>query len=307
MASRATELLSQRTAVNIERCFNLQQLVDKEQARHFWRTLSGDQLLRAFHDLLSHLEYTKTRVQLSSKLYMFACAVNPDMEQADGKVTRVLLEALENAPLDGKGRTYGKLRSVRVETEALSHLTVVHILSSLDGQFVPPTATAGPIEYKSKISALCVSNGELPSYQLHVIVELTRVLRGASDSATVWDEAKAEVYISAVQRQYENHELPKPFVTKMSDITFADSDYAVWMKQFRAYEIEPRFRKIFASIGPDQKSAGGRGEAAPKGARKRLILPGGDSEEGRQRRGCVEGGGAKGGAGGAHATDRCVH
>ena len=72
LPSRASELLSQSTAVNIERCYNLQpQLDNKEQARHFWRTLSGEHLLRAFHDLLSRLEYTKTRVQLSSKLYMF--------------------------------------------------------------------------------------------------------------------------------------------------------------------------------------------------------------------------------------------
>ena len=279
MSSRATELLSQHTAVNIERCNALQPLLaDKEQARHFWRTLSGEQLLRAFHDELSHLEYTKTRVQLSSKLYMFACAVHSDLEQADGTVTRVLLEALENAPSDGKGRYYGKIRSVRLEIEALSHLTVVHIFNSLDGQFVPPTATAGPIEYKSKIAALCVSNGELPSYQLQAIVELTRVLRGARDSATVWDEAKAEL-ISAIQKQYENYEMLKPFVTKMSDITFADSDFSVWTKQFRAYEIEPHFKRLFASIGPNQESAGGRGEAAPRGARKRLILPDGELEE----------------------------
>ena len=279
MTSRATELVSQHTAVNIPKCYNLRpQLADKEQARHFWKTLSGEQLLRAFHDGLSHLEYTKTRVQLASKLYMFACALDTDLEQADGTVTRVLLEALENSPLDGRGRCYGKIRSVRVEIEALSHLTVIHIFNSLDGQFVPPTATAGPIEYKSKIAALCVSNGELPSYQLQVIVELTRVLRGARDSATVWEEAKSEL-ISAIQKQYENYEILKPFVTKMSDITFADSDFSTWTKQFRAYEIEPRFKQLFALIGPNQESAGGRGEAAPRGARKRLMLPDGELEE----------------------------
>ena len=279
MASRAPELVSQHTAVNIQKCYMLRpQLADKEQARHFWKTLSGEQLLRAFHDGLSHLEYTKTRVQLASKLYMFACALDTDLEQADGTVTRVLLEALENSPMDGKGRCYGKIRSVRVEIEALSHLTVVHIFNSLDGQFVPPTATAGPIEYKSKIAALCVSNGELPSYQLQVIVELTRVLRGARDSATVWEEAKSEL-ISAIQKQYENYEILKPFVTKMSDITFADSDFSTWTKQFRAYEIEPRFKQQFASIGPNQESAGGRGEAAPRGARRRLIPPDGELEE----------------------------
>ena len=98
MTSRATELFSQRTAVNIGRCFNLQPLlIDKEQARHFWRTLSGDQLLRAFHDLLSHLEDTKTRVQLTSKLYMFACAVNPDYH---GKLRTVVLGLDERANRD---------------------------------------------------------------------------------------------------------------------------------------------------------------------------------------------------------------
>ena len=151
-----------------------------------------------------------------------------------------------------------------------------------------------------------MSNGELPSYQLQVIVELTRVLRGASDSATVWDEAKAEV-ISAIQKQSETFEqLLKPFVTKMSDITFADSDCAVWTKQFRAYEIEPRFKKLFASIGPDQESAGGRGEVAPK-RRSQAPHPTRWRLRGGERRGCVEGGGAEGEAGGSHAANRGVH
>ena len=242
-----------------------------EAVKSLTKKATDEKLLNVLTDEMSTLHYPSHRQHLAQLLYSYALT-GTSSKHGESLVKNALVGSLEWASRKRASDGFTKLAAVHGAVSLATDYSVSDLFLALDREFVSPSKMVGYNEYLQAGETLRIEDGFKPSQAFQHLLELaSRHLQQPLNSEQVLLEATCR-FASTMATQRKRHAFLEPFMSKLADPDFADSEGVSpekaahrWMRVFRSLESTGTFVENFAAAVKSSASSKGRDkETAPR-------------------------------------------